>query len=85
MSERRHRISGGELEPVTIAAETQLRLWLETRYIEDEYNAKHLFKLLWRIRHHREGRPDYPEDGEITWGVIEAHLSNGTITEAGAS
>jgi len=74
LSERRHRISGRELEPVTIAAETQLKLWLQTKHPEDEYDAGHLFRLLWRIRHHREGRPDYPEDGEITWSVIEEHL-----------
>ena len=70
--ERRHRISGGELPHVITAIESQLREQLQTRANPRE--AEHLFRLWYRIRIHREGRPSYPEP--ITWNVIEKHLGD---------
>ena len=61
MSERRHRISGRELPHVTMVIENQLLEWLQLRRSEHIHAAKHLFRLWYRIRIHREGHPDYPD------------------------
>ena len=75
MSERRHRISGSELGPVTTAIEHELHDLLLTK--SDIHTGEQLFRLWYRIMIHREGRPDYPDP--ITWGVIESYLSTKSI------
>jgi len=72
---RRHRIHEGELNPV-FRVLTQ-ELYEASRDKPSEMvpflRDIHLFRLWWRIKEGREGRPNYPEPA--TYGTIFKHVS----------
>jgi len=69
--ERRHRISPSEVPWVQLAIENELKNLIKNGVLT--YQIEHLFRLWWRIRTHRQGRPDYPEP--MTLKVIRKYLT----------
>ncbi len=70
-NERRHRISSNEVPWVQLAIENELKTLIETEFITSQ--IEHLFRLWWRIRTHRQGRPNYPDP--LTLKVIRKYLT----------
>ncbi len=69
-NERRHRISSNEVPWVQLAIENELKTLIETEFITPQ--IEHLFRLWWRIRTHRQGRPNYPDP--LTLKVIRKYI-----------
>jgi len=67
LTERRHRIHGGEVPLVMECISNMLAKQLDTK--ERIYDAIVLYRVLFRFIRHSEGRPPYPE--EITWDTIK--------------
>ena len=77
---RRHRIHVDELEPVFEAITDQLAVVAATHDADMLAAVEHihLFRIWWRIKEGREGKPSYPNP--ITYGTIRNHV--GTITHS---
>lgn len=69
--ERRHRIGPSELPWVRLAIENELKNLIKNGVLT--YQIEHLFRLWWRIRTHRRGRPNYPDP--LTLKVIKKYLT----------
>ena len=69
--ERRHRISPTEIPYVLNAIEAHLIRLVETGIMT--MDTEHLFRLWWRIKTHRQGRPDYPDP--LTLKIIRKYLT----------
>ena len=66
---RRHRILPEEITPVMTAIHSQL----STMHHSDP-DTMPLFRVLWRLKTHREGRPSYPELDEKTLDKLLAEV-----------
>lgn len=77
---RRHRIHEDELEPVFEALTDQLAVIAVTHEADMVPLLKHihLFRIWWRIKEAREGKPSYPIP--ITYGTIRNHI--GTVSQS---
>ena len=77
---RRHRIHEDELEPVFEALTDQLAVIAATNDADMVPLLKHihLFRIWWRIKEGREGKPSYPNP--ITYGTIKQHI--GTVSHS---
>ena len=75
---RRHRIHEDELEPVFEAITDQLAVVAVTHDADMVPLLKHihLFRIWWRIKEAREGKPSYPVP--LTYGTIKNHI--GTVS-----
>ena len=74
---RRHRIYPEEIPPIMTAIHSQL----STMRLSDP-DTLILFRVLWRLKTHREGRPSYPEFNqgsinellaEVEWFLADFH------------
>ena len=75
-SERRHRLQGGELQPVKEAVYRDLVRRIESR--DDLLLTASLFRVWFRIETHCRNKPSYP--GHSTWEELEASLAFGTVS-----
>ena len=81
---RRHRIHEAELGPVYEVITNELS-YICREHPQDMVpylKHLHLFRLWWRIKEGREGKPAYPNP--VTYGTIKQHVvpaswSNGTV------
>ena len=80
MVTRRHRIHVDELEPVFEAITDQLAVVAATHDADmvPYLKHQHLFRIWWRIKEAREGKPCYPTP--ITYGIIRNHI--GTVSHS---
>jgi len=69
--QRRHRILGPEVKPVIGAVRHRLHDLLNERKPEAFEEAWLLFRVLYRLKAHSPGRPDYPE---ASWEAVEDYL-----------
>jgi len=69
--QRRHRILGPEMEPVIDAVRYRLHDLLNERNPKAFEEAWLLFRVLYRLKAHSPGRPDYPE---ASWEAVEGYL-----------
>lgn len=75
-SERRHRLSPVEVDPVKEAVEFRLLQLVEER--EDLLTSAILFRVYYRLREYVRTRPVYPP--HETWEEIISYINNGTIS-----
>ena len=77
---RRHRIHEAELEPVFEAITDQLAVLAATHDADMVPLLRHihLFRIWWRIKEGREGKPSYPIP--LTYGTIRNHI--GTVSQS---
>ena len=72
-SRRRHRLEGIELAPVMRLVRRELERITHER--ENIFDAKILFRTLWRFETNKWGRPSYPFDKDTpdseVWEIIE--------------
>ena len=80
-SERRHRLTPVEVDPVMEAVYHRLLQLVEEK--KDLPTAEILFRVYYRLREHITNRPSYPPHD--TWDEISSYLSYGTVSEEEAA
>lgn len=75
---RRHRLQPEEVTPILTLIEKRLIELLEERMKYEE--AETLFKVLFRIKSNRWGRPSYPD---FTWSLVNdlLHTEKGPLSK----
>ncbi len=76
---RRHRINESEIKWITQAAFyrlLELATFFNSEGVDDEAEA--LFKFLWRVTRHSQGKPGYPDVNPDSIKHFIKELSNST-------
>ena len=78
---RRHRIFGNEIPYVALTLADRLESKTDDQLQYGEGQA--LFRVLWRLKEHRQGHPSYPEimQGTVSKLIEEIRLIFGDIDD----